>query len=151
VALSRAFRYLAFTSDFGEALRPVIQARIVTGTYLVAISYCVADVGWEAYKLHKRGYVTEHNEPMSMAQCVMERTAFQAIASIIVPAAVIHTTVDVSRHLFKRIGRFNKWGPSVMGLAVIPFLPLYLDHPVESGLEWFFANYGPWAKKPHQD
>ena len=42
IGLSRAFRYLAFTSDFGEALRPVISARIVTGTYMIAGGYCVA-------------------------------------------------------------------------------------------------------------
>jgi len=42
LAFQRAFRYLAFTSDVGEALRPVVDARIVTGTYIVAGGYCVA-------------------------------------------------------------------------------------------------------------
>lgn len=51
VGLSRLFRYLAFTSDFGEALRPVVHARIVTGSYAVAFAYCIADVGWETYKV----------------------------------------------------------------------------------------------------
>ncbi len=37
---ARAFRYLAFTSDFGEALRPVVSARIVSATYAVAFGYC---------------------------------------------------------------------------------------------------------------
>ena len=35
VAFARAFRYLAFTSDLGEALRPVVSARIVTATYAI--------------------------------------------------------------------------------------------------------------------
>ena len=30
---ARAFRYLAFTSDFGEALRPVISSRLVAGEW----------------------------------------------------------------------------------------------------------------------
>jgi len=34
--MARAFRYLAFTSDFGEALRPVASARLVNASYAVA-------------------------------------------------------------------------------------------------------------------
>lgn len=88
---------------------------------------------------------------MSMAQLLVERSAFQGIASIAVPALIIHTTVDVSKHMFKRIGRFTRWGPSALGLAVIPFLPLYLDAPVEHGVEWFLHKYGPWASKSGHD
>ena len=145
VGLSRLFRYLAFTSDFGEALRPVVSARIVTGTYAIAFGYCIADVGIEAYKLHNRGYITEKNQPMTLTQCVVERSAFQAVASIIVPFVIIHTTVDVTKRICYKIGRFKKWGPSVIGLSIIPLLPMYLDAPVEHAIEWSFERYGPWA------
>ena len=99
VGFARAFRYLAFTSDFGEALRPVVSARIVTGTYAVSIGYCFADVGWEAYKLQKRGYISEKGHPQSMSQLVAERSIFQAVASIAVPFLVIHTSVDIAKHV----------------------------------------------------
>jgi hypothetical protein len=46
----------------------VLTPYVRTGTYAVAIGYCVADVGYEAYKLHKREYVTEKGHPMSMSQ-----------------------------------------------------------------------------------
>jgi hypothetical protein len=75
--MTRAFRYLAFTSDFGEALRPVISARLVNASYAVAGGYCVADVAWEAYKLKQRNYRTESGQPMSMPQLVVERSSFQ--------------------------------------------------------------------------
>lgn len=127
---ARLFRYLAFTSDFGEALRPVVSKTIVNSSYAVAIGYCFADVGWEAYKLKQRGYVTEKNEPMTMTQCIVERSAFQAVASMIVPTVIIHTSVDMAKKVTAKIGRFQRWGPSVVGLAIIPLLPLYLDHPV---------------------
>lgn len=39
-----------------------------TGTYAVAVGYCVTDVAYEAYKLQKRGGVTEHGAPMSITQ-----------------------------------------------------------------------------------
>lgn len=75
--MARAFRYLAFTSDFGEALRPVISARLVNASYAVAGGYCVADVAWEAYKLKKRNYKTESGHAMSMPQLIVERSTFQ--------------------------------------------------------------------------
>ena len=145
-------RYLAFTSDFGEALRPIVHKRIVNATYAIAFGYCFADVGYEAYKLHKRNYVTEKNVPMSLSQCIVERAAFQTLASVVIPFAVIHTTVDIAKKAFKKIGRFQRFGPSIVGLAVIPLLPMYLDHPVERAIEWSFEKFGPWAhKKSHKD
>ena len=152
IGFARAFRYLAFTSDFGEALRPVVHARIVTGTYAIAFAYCIADVGWEAYKLKQNDYFHEKTkEKMTMTQLIIERSTFQAIASLIVPAVVIHTSVDIAKKAFARIGRFQKWGPSVVGLSIIPFLPLYLDEPVEEMIEHGFKHYGPWANKEKHD
>lgn len=152
-SLSRLSRYLAFTSDVGEAFRPIVNARIVSISYLISFGYCFADVGYEAYKLHKRNYKTEAHEPMTMTQCVIERSAFQLVASIVVPAIIIHTTVDVTKQVLKKVGKFQKWGPTVVGLCVVPLLPLYLDHPIEHAIEWVFHNYGPWAKpsKSHKD
>lgn len=147
-AFARASRYLAFTSDFGEALRPVIAARMVTATYMISIGYCMADVGYEAYKLKERGYVHENTkEPVTMTQCVVERATFQGVASIGIPFMLIHSTVNVSHRIFKKIGKFNRWGPSLTGLSLIPLLPMYLDEPVEHALEKAFAKFGPWAKK----
>lgn len=154
VGLSRLFRYLAFTSDFGEALRPVVSKAIVNGTYAVAIGYCFTDVYWEAYKLRQRGYKTDKGEPMSMSQLVIERSTFQVVASVALPFAIIHTAVDGTKHMCHKVPslkRFAKWGPSIVGLSIIPLLPLYLDEPVEHAIEYVFENYGPWAggKKKH--
>ena len=124
-------------------MRPVV----VNASYGVAIGYCFADVGWEAYKLHKRGYINEHTKkPLSMSQLIVERSTFQAIASVIVPFLVIHTTVDTVKKVTKKYGRFQKWGPTIAGLSIIPFLPLCLDEPVERALEYSFERFGPWAE-----
>lgn len=40
----------------------------MTGTYLVSIGYCIADVSYEAYKLQNRGNVTEKGHPMTTTQ-----------------------------------------------------------------------------------
>lgn len=161
LGLSRIFRYLAFTSDFGEALRPVVHKSIVTGSYAVAFAYCFADVGWETYKVHDA-----HNNPsskyrlgddgkkymnMTVTQCLVERSVFQAFASLAIPAVIIHQSVHAAKIGFQRLGRFTKWGPSIVGLSIIPLLPLYLDEPVEHAVEYGFHHYGPWAKKDHKD
>jgi fission process protein 1 len=82
---------------------------------------------------------------MTMSQIIVERSTFQLFASLVLPALFIHTCVDVAKFATKKMGRFQKWGPSVFGLACIPFLPLYLDHPVEHAIEQGFSKYGPWA------
>ena len=151
-SLAKLARYLAFTSDVGEAFRPVVDSRIVTLAYVVSFGYCFADVGYEAFKLDQRGYKNEHNETITMTQCVVERTTFQLIASMAIPTLIIHSTVDITHKILKKMNRFQKWGPTIAGLCVVPLLPLYIDHPVEQVLEWTFKNYGPWAvKKSHED
>ena len=144
-SMARAFRYLAFSSDFGEALRPVSSPKMVNVSYAVAGAYCVTDVAWEAYKCKSRGYQTDQGVSMTMSQCVIERATFQALASVAIPFALIHTSVDLTKKICKRIGRFQKWGPSVAGLLAIPILPIYLDEPVEKAVENFFHQYGPWS------
>jgi mitochondrial fission process protein 1 len=146
IGIARILRYFAFSSDFGEALRPVVHNRIVAGTYAIAFAYCAADVGWEAYKLQRDDYYHEKTkEKMTMAQCVTERATFQVIASVVLPSLLIHNTVRIAKAGFQRLGRFTKWGPSLIGLSMIPFMPIYLDAPVENGLEYMFHHYGPWA------
>ncbi len=48
-------RYLAFTSDVGEAFRPVAHPFLVSGAYAVSWLYCIGDVAFEGYKEYTRG------------------------------------------------------------------------------------------------
>lgn len=152
---ARAFRYLAFTSDFGEALRPVVAKRVVNASYGISFGYCFADVAYEAYKLKKNNYIHENGNKMTMGQLVAERSTFQLVASIAVPFAVIHTAVSVSTKVIENVKplmRFKRWGPSIVGLSCIPLLPMYLDHPVEHAIEKGFEKLRIWreevSKKP---
>lgn len=155
-SLSKLFRYLAFTSDLGEAFRPVVSATVVNMAYAISFGYCFVDVGYEAYKLRERGYVAEHDpsRKVTMTQCIVERATFQAVASIAVPTLVIHSAVDITRKVLAKVGRFQKWGPTVAGLAAVPLLPMFLDHPIEHAMESGFRKYGPWKDaepKPHAE
>lgn len=143
--LVRASRYLAFTSDFGEAFRPVANPWIVRGTYGVSWAYCIADVYYEAYKAKQKGL-----QGSELNRLVAERSVFQVLASMAIPAFLIHSTVNVaSRNIdkFKRLGKYQRWAPSACGLSVIPFLPLFLDHPVESVVSKGFDYI--WPQEAH--
>lgn len=138
-------RYLAFTSDLGEAFRPIIHPRFVTATYAVSWLYCSTDVALYAYRDWAEGSTST-----DISRTVVERTIFQSVASMGLPALTIHTTVRVFGHIFKKFGRYQRWGPTAMGLAVIPFLPVY-DHPVEHTLNRFFDRYWPRGVKSLKD
>lgn len=56
-ALTASSRYLAYTSDVGEAFRPIISPLVVKAAYGVSWAYIGLDVGYEGYKAVKAGKV----------------------------------------------------------------------------------------------
>lgn len=128
-------RYLAFTSDVGEAFRPVAHPYLVTATYGISWLYCLGDVSFEGYKESKRGGTNQ-----DIAQVVAKRTVFQATASMLLPAFTIHTLVKVASKGFQKWGRFTRAGPTLAGLLMIPALPFMFDHPVEHLLDYVWPE-----------
>lgn len=59
---------------------------------------------------------------------------------------IIHTAVSKSGKLFKKLGTFTKWGPSAVGISLIPMMPL-IDHPVEGVIDAAFDKYLPLPKE----
>ena len=55
-----------------------------------------------------------------VVRTVAHTSAFQLIASLAVPSLIIHTQVHAFQKVFKKVGRYQKWGPVVAGLALIP-------------------------------
>lgn len=146
---SAGVRYLAFTSDVGEAFRPVVPVALVNLTYAIAIGYCIVDVAYVGYQESKK------KEPQ-VTRTVAERTAFQALASVILPFLIIHTQVHIFHKLLHaRGGALAKFGPTVAGLALIPLLPKICDEPVEHAVAsafdsaWPVPGHGPRAA-PHE-
>ncbi|KAJ7781553.1 mitochondrial 18 KDa protein-domain-containing protein, partial [Mycena metata] len=54
-ALRAGTRYIAYTSDIGEAFRPVVPPWMVTAAYGISWLYLGGDVSYEAYKAHRHG------------------------------------------------------------------------------------------------
>lgn len=139
-ALSKAAaanaRYIAYSSDVGEAFRPVVPRWAVTATYGVAIAYVAGDVGYT-------GYVESQRPGGNVARATAHAALFQGAASLVGPAIIIHQAVHVAQGVAKRSGRFVRWGPTLTGLAIIPFLPVMLDEPCEHAIGFLFDKLWP--------
>ncbi|KAF9217906.1 hypothetical protein BGZ59_008034 [Podila verticillata] len=128
-------RYLAYSSDVGEAFRPVAGLRFVNAMYGVSFAYVGFDVAYEGYKAKLAG--ASNNE---IGMTVAKRGIFQGLASLVMPAITIHTVVHQSGRLFKNAASvtLRRWGPTAIGLAVVPALPYMFDHPIETMVDRVF-------------
>ncbi|KAA1130382.1 hypothetical protein PGTUg99_007807 [Puccinia graminis f. sp. tritici] len=128
-----ASRYLAYTSDVGEAFRPVVNPKVVTSAYGISIGYVVGDVAYEGWKGHLQAQ-GDPDDNLVIALKVARRAAFQGTASMLLPALTIHSAVRYSKKMiFSKMAnpRIHSIGPTAVGLGIIPFLPTLFDEPVE--------------------
>jgi len=140
-ALANA-RYTAYSSDVGEALRPIVPDWAVKGTYGLAVAYIVGDVGYTGYKesLKPDGNTT---------RALTHAAVFQGVASLALPMVIIHQAVHGAQYVTKRLGRFTKWGPTLVGLSLIPALPYAVDEPCEHVIDAAFDKFWPVPGKKH--
>lgn len=142
---SKGVRYLAFTSDVGEAFRPVAHPGLVRAGYGVSIAYVLGDIAYTVKRAKDadRDYVRAGSEA----------AVFQFFGSLLLPAVIVHTVVHQSEKVVKRFakpGSFPmRWGAVGMGLAIIPFLPVMVDQPVELAVEEAFHRFWPEQHADH--
>ncbi|PFH52628.1 hypothetical protein AMATHDRAFT_139729 [Amanita thiersii Skay4041] len=150
-ALRAGHRYVAYTSDVGEAFRPVVHPMLVTAAYGVSWLYLAGDVAYESYKAHRLGpSIIEANnfsEPTRIGIIAVQRATFQSIASMVLPAFTIHTAVSKAKKAFSNFAnvRLKTWGPTLTGLSLVPVLPYLFDQPVEVATEHIFD----WAREAY--
>ena len=133
-------RYTAYSSDVGEAFRPVVPDIAVKATYGLAIAYICGDIGLTTYK--------ESLKPDGNAtRTFVHSTIFQGVASLALPMVIIHQAVHAAQYATKKMGRFTKWGPTIAGLALIPALPYVVDEPCEHAIDYAFDQVWPDEKK----
>ena len=141
--LAKLSRYLAYSSDVGESVRPLVNKRFVNGAYGVAFVY----VGWDIYHQSKKTF-DETGDMNATLKTAAETTIFQGLASLLIPSVSIHSGVKYSKELCKvmtkemkgplkyRIMRFT---PTLTGLAMIPLMPL-IDEPIEEMVHYVFRD-----------
>lgn len=137
-ALTAASRYLAYTSDVGEAFRPVVHSFVVRAAYGISWAYVLGDVAVETMREKERGSSSE-----IITRTATKRAIFQSLASMIFPMFTIHQTVHVTAAVMKKFGRTNKWIPTIAGLCMIPALPYLFDHPVEHVIDKAYDSFWP--------
>jgi len=142
----RLVRYIAFSSDVGEAFRPIASKWVVNSTYGIAFAYCIGDVLYNGHKEYKRS--TPPN--MSNVYNRASRTAvFHTFGSLLIPAVTIHTVVNGANKLTQKSSpRLKLLVPSAAGLFCIPFLPIFVDEPVEHYTDIFFDRF--WEELPSE-
>ncbi|KAJ3257570.1 hypothetical protein HK103_004479 [Boothiomyces macroporosus] len=144
-ALNSSSRYLAYTSDVGEAFRPVVSKGLVNAAYGISFAYVGFDVGYEMYKSRKRGDTLTET-----SRVFLQRSIFQGLASLALPAFTIHTAVDFTAKHIKKVTKspmLLRYGPTGVGLAVVPLLPVMFDEPVEIGMEKLFDYVWPLSEE----
>ncbi|KAI8452560.1 mitochondrial 18 KDa protein-domain-containing protein [Phakopsora pachyrhizi] len=138
-----ATRYLAYTSDVGEAFRPIINPKLVTATYGISIGYVIGDVAYEGWKGHLQAK-GDPEDKYVIGLKVARRAVFQGTASMLFPAITIHSAVKYSDRLvfskFKNPG-IRSIGPTSIGLGLIPFLPSIFDEPLEHLINKTFDGF----------
>ena len=95
--MARWVRYTAYTSDVGEAFRPVVHPMVVTYGYALSWAYVVGDVAVDGVQRFRHG-----TRGAELCCDVAERATFQAVASMALPAVTIHSCVELSKRVFVR-------------------------------------------------
>ena len=136
-------RYIAYSSDVGEAFRPLVSPMFVKASYGIALAYIATDVGLAVYGEHKRSLGKEdYNNRVGRAG--VETATFQFFASLVVPSLIIHTAVHQAQNVAKKgKGNLARYGPTALGLAIIPTLPFTIDSPIEHFIEEGFEKLWP--------
>jgi len=136
-------RYLAFTSDVGEAFRPVASTAVVNASYVLTGGYILGDISYSGYD---EAY-NKHSSREKTFDTIARATVFQVLASLTLPFILIHGGVHVTQKLLKRAAVSSpaalRWTPSAVGLGMIPLMPYTIDHPVEDLVEKAFDTYDP--------
>jgi len=132
-------RLVAYTSDIGESVRPVVPPWVVTAAYGITWAYVGVDVGLNTAEEHLKG-----SPPEVVARTAVHTATFQTIASVLLPSLIIHQAVHLAERAVHILPptRLTRWIPSIFGLALIPVLP-YIDEPVEHVIDLGFEKAWP--------
>ena len=143
-------RLTAFTSEVGESLRPVIPGWQVACAYGVSWLYVLIDVAVRGAEQ----WASAPGDPARLTRLITYTSIFHTVATMLIPAVLIHAAVHGVQHLVRRyavrrglLALFATWLPTFVGIALIPAMLLF-DHPVEMLLDKLFAAVWPVRDEP---
>ena len=127
-----ALRYLGYSNEIGEAFRPIVPRYIVNWSYLVEIIYFFSDT---FHKGHK-AYVNPKDEDTRVFGVIKASSytlVWQFFASVALPAFMINRVIKGLGYVLNKSSMSGgvKYIPTMIGLCLIPVLPIVLDPLVD--------------------
>ncbi|KOX73603.1 Mitochondrial fission process protein 1 [Melipona quadrifasciata] len=138
-------RYLGYANEVGEAFRSIVPNSIVWFSYAIASGYVLADTinnGLKAYQ------ATTKNIVFSMSDTLL----WQSFASVIVPGFTINRICAAVQFVQKRSNNVfskNRWIPTIIGLASIPFIIHPIDNLVEETMNVTYRKWIGYCPNDH--
>ena len=133
-------RLIAYTSDVGESVRPVMPPWFVNLCYGLTFLYVAVDIGHNVTEAQRQALPSD-----LVARAGIHSATFQLIASVAIPSLIIHQVVHFAQdHVARRLpaGRLAAWLPTLVGLCCIPLLP-FIDEPAEHAIDAAFDAAWP--------
>ncbi len=126
-------RSLAYASEMGESVRPIVGTNFVRFTYGLSWMYIFVDTI----------LCSKENKPYgseAVKYSVLDRLLFHSLASMTLPALVIHSIVKYSCKFVAKTRirgtRFERYFPTLIGLSSIGFICHPIDHVTDFGLNY---------------
>lgn len=146
-SVSSVNRYFAYTSDVGEAARPIIPPSLVKLAYGISWGYVICDVSLETLK----AYEATNKDKDAAIRHGGERLVFNTFASMLLPMMTIHTVVhQAQKFTMNNPSLFVRGAiPTMAGMAILPALPFIFDKPTEYVVEKLFERIWPYKNSYH--
>eukprot|EP00327_Prymnesium_parvum_P010875 CAMPEP_0184395860 /NCGR_PEP_ID=MMETSP0007-20130409/46313_1 /TAXON_ID=97485 /ORGANISM="Prymnesium parvum, Strain Texoma1" /LENGTH=179 /DNA_ID=CAMNT_0026748317 /DNA_START=36 /DNA_END=575 /DNA_ORIENTATION=+ len=114
-------RLLGYANEVGESFRPLVPRWLVNGSYALSGGYVLTDTAWRVATVPGQTALTRE---AAVEAC--DTLVWQALASVIVPGALINRVVWAAG----RMSRGPRWMPTAVGLGCVPFIVGPIDHGV---------------------
>lgn len=138
-------RWLAYVSEVGESLRPIIPRAAVNTGYAISGAYVLAETALYGKRLYAE-------KDALMKTKTIDRGIWHTFASMAFPALAVNRTVHTSKWVFKgMIGHLDKkesglwktnlyhlrrpiirFGPTLVAMSIIPFI----IHPIDDAVDY---------------
>ena len=126
-------RPLAYASELGESVRPLVPRYLVRSLYGVSWAYVILDTVAKTFSIRDQGRE-------KMAFYATDLAIWHLLASMSLPAITIHSIVNLSKKVIDKFAnpasKFGKFGPTILGLSSIPFIIHPLDHATDIAMDY---------------
>ena len=143
-------RPMAYASELGESIRPLVSGNVVKGLYLVSWLYVIIDTFAKSIIVRDQGR-------KKMLYYAMDTAIWHTFASMALPAFTIHSLVKysgkISKYCLNPASKLGRYGPTALGALSIPFIIHPLDHftdwAMDRSLRTLYAHNLPHVEKHH--